>query len=157
VAVGLMASTSLAGISVLTGTNPCDVHAHGGEAVATAAPPCRARVAARLACHGGDAFELGGACVGAAPGAAAAGTGGEALEPSPWLPSPPRSWPAGGAGLPSPRRHGQGRTVSRPPTRGGRYFIYRPPRVCKPFNLQSTAEIKQGRPSTGGTLTGPSA
>jgi len=62
VAVGLMASTSLAGISVLTGTNPCDVHAHGGEAVATAAPPCRARVAARLACHGGDAFELGGAC-----------------------------------------------------------------------------------------------
>ena len=96
-----MASTSLAGISVLTGTNPCDVHAHGGEAVATAAPPCRARVAARLACHGGDAFELGGACVGAAPGAAAAGTGGEALEPSPWLPSPPRSWPAGGAGLPS--------------------------------------------------------
>ena len=42
VAMALMASTSLAGVSVHTGSNPCDVHAHGGAAVATAAPPCRA-------------------------------------------------------------------------------------------------------------------
>ena len=84
-----------------------------------------------------------------APGAAAAGMGGEALEPSPWLPSPPRSWPAGGACLPSPWRLGQGGAVSRTPTRGGRS-------THKPFDLQLMAEIKQWRPSTSGTLTGPS-
>ena len=95
----------------------------------------------------------------AAPGAAAAGTGGEALEPSPWLPSPPRSWPAGSAGVPSPRRHGQGWTVSRSPTDRGWTVFHLPstPGTRKPFDLHPTAEIKQGRPSTSETLTGPSA
>jgi hypothetical protein len=48
VAMGLIASTSLAGVSVHTGSYPCDVlHpcaanvlVHSGAAVATAAPPC---------------------------------------------------------------------------------------------------------------------
>jgi len=67
------------------------------------------------------------------------------------FPSPPRSWPAGGAGLPSPRRHGQGRTVSRPPTRGGRYFIYRPPRVPvgRSISIQRLRLSKGGRVQVG--------
>jgi len=55
--MALMASTSLTGVSVHTGYNPCDVHVHGG-----AASNRRAKLAARLACRGGDAFKLGGAC-----------------------------------------------------------------------------------------------
>ena len=68
------------------------------------------------------------------------------------FPSPPRSWPAGGAGLPSPRRHGQGWTVSRSPTdRGGRYFIYRPPRVpvSRSISIQRLRLSKGGRVQVG--------
>ena len=60
--MALMASASLASLSVLTSSNPWDVHTHGGAAVATAAPRPLVGLAARLACRGGDAFELGGAC-----------------------------------------------------------------------------------------------
>ena len=155
--MALMASASLACLSVLTSSNPCDVHTHGGAAVATAAPRRLVGLAARLACRGGDAFELGGACA-CCPWSRSCwyGWGGSR---SLSMASPRRLAAGRQAALASPRHGGTARgwTVSRPPTRGGRYFIYRPPRVCKPFNLQSTAEIKQGRPSPGGTLTGPSA
>jgi len=48
--MALMASASLACLSVLTSSNPCDVHTHGGAAVATAAPRRLVGLAARLAC-----------------------------------------------------------------------------------------------------------
>ena len=106
VAMALMASTSLAGVSVHTGSNPCDVHAHGGAAVATAAPPCRA--------HGAPAmprrrcFRAGRRmCLLPLEPQLLVRVGRLSI-PLHGFPSPPRSWPAGGAGLPSPRRHGQG-------------------------------------------------
>jgi len=115
VAMALMASTSVAGVSVLTGFNPCDVLVHSGAAAETAAPPCRARRG------DDDAFELGGEC--ATPLLVVVGM----------LSAPRHGFPRrleGGqrAALASPRRD-QGWTGShhRP---GGRYFIYRPPWVA---------------------------
>jgi len=94
----------------------------------------------------------------AAPGAAAAGTGGEALDPSPWLPlaasqlAGRRRWPP----LATAARPGGGRCLAHRPGVDGISFTVHPG-TRKPFDLHPTSEIKQGRPSPGGTLTGPSA
>jgi len=123
VTMALMASASLACLSVLTSSNPCDVHTHGGAAVATAAPRRLVGLAARLACCGGDAFELGGACA-CCPWSRSCwyGWGGSR---SLSMASPRRLAAGRQAALASPRHGGTARgwTVSRPPTRGGRYFM----------------------------------
>ena len=88
----------------------------------------------------------------AAPGAAAAGTGGEALDPSPWLPlaasqlAGRRRWPP----LATAARPGGGRCLAHRPGVDGISFTVHPG-TRKPFDLHPTSEIKQGRPSPGGT------
>ena len=144
--MALMASTSLTGVSVHTGYNPCDVHVHGG-----AASNRRAKLAARLACRGGDAFELGGACA-FCPWSRSCwyGWGGSR---SLSMASPRRLAAGRQAALASPRHGGTARgwTVSRPPTRGGRYFIYRPPRVpvSRSISIQRLRLSKGGRVQVG--------
>ena len=114
-AMALMASTSVAGVSVLTGFNPCDVLVHSGAAAETAAPPCRARRG------DDDAFELGGEC--ATP--LLVGVGGSQLLAMASLAASKvasgRRWP-----LLAATKAGRG-LIHRP---GGRYFIYRPPWVA---------------------------
>jgi len=141
--MALMASTSVAGVSVLTGFNPCDVLVHSGAAAETAAPPCRARRG------DDDAFELGGEC--ATPLLVGVGR----------LSAPRHGFPRrleGGqrAALASPRRD-QGWTGSHPPTGWTVFHLPSTLGGCEPFDSQPMAEIKRGRPRANGTLTGPSA
>jgi len=114
VTMALMASASLACLSVLTSSNPCDVHTHGGAAVATAAPRRLVGLAARLAC----------ACCPWSRSCWYGWGGSRALS----MASLAASQRSGGRRWPplSTAAHG---VSARLPTGGGRYFIYRPPRV----------------------------
>ena len=150
VAMALMASTSLAGVSVHTGSNPCDVHAHGGAAVATAAPPCRA--------HGAPAMPRR-RCFRAGRSMCLLPLEPQLLVRVGRLSSPlhgfPRRLEAGRqAALASPRHGGTargGRCLARPRTGGGRYFIYRPPRVPvgRSISIQRLRLSKGGRVQAG--------
>ena len=132
-------------------------HAPARRRHANDAVRCTASYLARRGAHprqyrGDAASELRGAC---RRRRYRQGWGGSLGSP-PWLPTPPRSWPAGGGGarLASPRRD-QGWTVVHPPTGGGRYFIYRPPWVAVSrliFNRWMRL-ISKGHPSTNGTLS----
>ena len=86
---------------------------------------------------------------------AATGRGGEALSaPRHGFPLRLAAGQRAAAALASPRRD-QGWTVVHPPTGGGRYFIYRPPRVAVSRSIFNRwmRLISKGHPSTNGTLS----
>ena len=67
------------------------------------------------------------------------------------FPSPPRSWPAGGAGLPSPRRHGQGVDGVSPTDQGWTVFHLPSTRVpvSRSISIQRLRLSKGGRVQVG--------
>ena len=162
-----LGSPSLAAGDTYTSFNPCcspeattactkiPAMRQRGDATPTtlfAAPPPTSLAAARTPAN--TAATLLPSCEVPVAGAAT-GRGGEALSaPRHGFPLRLAAGQRAAAALASPRRD-QGWTVVHPPTGGGRYFIYRPPRVAVSRSIFNRwmRLISKGHPSTNGTLS----